>query len=299
MTTISHSRVEGYSRCRRKDLYGYVQAIEPKRRADALLAGSAFHAVADAYYSEIAEADTTQMQRKRIPLAQKAVKSAIAQAFQGGYADRDNRNSLELMAQWAFIDDERFVTKGWRIWGVEQEMRLDLGEGDEYILIGDLLAEDPEGRAVVIDHKTAYDFLTASEARMMSQLPKYIGTARALGYDIAYGVYNQVRKRKIKEPTADQKRNILKVEPTNARIRRTFTEQVRVSEEIMRVEEAFRETGEDLYFRTPDQMTCGFCDFQELCATELEGHDTRKLIEAFFKPRERRSQGSPATDEGE
>lgn len=193
-TAISHSRVESYLSCRRKDWYGYQYPTEEGRgirrqeTSDSLALGTAFHRIAAVYYQAIMDGAERNV---AVFKAQGEHEKIIEEGFEdrgGNYATLD-----EVMQRW--IENERF-SEDYEILGVEMEFNLGLEEG-EFPFVVDLLIRDRRGLIYAVDHKTGYYLYTPEQVELMPQLPKYVGALRALGYNVAGGIYQVVRTQKI------------------------------------------------------------------------------------------------------
>ena len=192
------------------------------------------------------------------------------------------------------------VTEGWRILAVEKEFLLEYDSTNElrYPFVVDLIALDPNGKTVVIDHKTTWDFYTSEASDLQPQIPKYIGALRALNYKIDYGLYNELRTRKIQGtkkkdgtypgPTLDQMIGRLELKPNGTRVATTFLEQIEASREIQELKQLSIPEQSRKAFRVANKMVCQSCSFRDLCSTELMGGNTELLLKTEYKIRERR-----------
>jgi hypothetical protein len=120
---------------------------------------------------------------------------------------------------------------------------------------------------------------------MNAQLPKYIGTVRFNGVRAEMGELNQVRYRLKKSGNTDEELfRRTPVTPTNQAIRRTMTEQFKVSERILARRAMPPEQQSDEAVRTMNQITCKNCSFINLCLAELNGTDITNLIAQDYQP---------------
>lgn len=201
MTSTSHSEVESYLLCRRKHFYGYTRRLQRVTESSSLAMGTAGHAILEAFYGRILEAgDTLELQQAAFDDALEVAEKEYLAIMDEGYEDKDAKRTTlyDLLFNWYF-PNEPLVKKGWRIYAVEAEFNLLYDEENElsYPFKVDLIARDPDGKAVVIDHKFVWDFYNYEASELQPQIPKYIGALRALNFKVDYGMYNQLRSRRI------------------------------------------------------------------------------------------------------
>jgi hypothetical protein len=198
VSAVSHSRVESYLTCRRKDFYGYQWPNEDGSRgirrittSDSLALGSAVHECLAAFYQAIL--DGGDFERGMLDAY-----AALAVAYGLGYENSERTATIESILQ-TYFDNEPFVSKGYEVLAVEEEFRLeyDTETDSSYPFIVDLIVRDPQGKVAVVDHKTAYYLYQEADLDLMPQIPKYIAGVRALGYPAAYGIYNVLRTQRV------------------------------------------------------------------------------------------------------
>lgn len=295
IVSVSHSRADTFLRCRRQNYYGYIQNLAPKHDSDSLFYGKVSHEVLDAFYSRFVDMPFPY-EDIVFAAALKDAQDKMAELERDGYIDPPGKVPMrELLFDWYF-PNEPFIREDYEILASEKAFNLKVSDELSYTFVVDLIVRDRHNRFAVVDHKNVYDFITEDEAALMPQLPKYIGALRALGHDIDYGIYNQLRTRKIKEPRLDQRLKQLVSEPSDVRIQRTFLEQIDTSLEILRINELEPEEQDRESLRTASQMVCRMCSFRLLCKTELNGDDADHVRQAFYQERETRD-GVPITDD--
>lgn len=294
MPTISHSEVETYLTCRRKHHYSYTQSLQPAVVSTALSYGSAGHAVLEAFYSTVLKAGTTSTaQKKAVPAALEAAHARFDELVEEGWEQPDNRQPLvEVLfnPEYGYFANEAYVKNGHVIVGVEEEFLLQYDDEREYRFpfVVDLIVKLKGGQLIIVDHKFVYEFYNHTTVRHMTQLPKYIAGMRALNHKVAYGQYNMLRTRKIKAPKIEQTLSDIDVKPSNQRVKETFTNQVNVAYDIQELKTKTEEEQDALAFRVGNTQICKYCDFGDLCATEMEGGNVALLLKTDYKTRERR-----------
>lgn len=200
LPSVSHSRADGYLLCRRKDYYSYTLGLQRVYESDGTGLGSAYHQCLDALYRTILEAGTTRKKQKAAwKKGVQAMHAHYQKLVKEGFESPDNRVDLKELLR-RYVNNEPFVREGWLIKGVEQEFLLEYDEETQsrFRFVIDLIAEDPTGKVVIVDHKTAYDFFDHEMASLQGQVPKYIGAMRGLGHKVHYGAYSQIRTRPIR-----------------------------------------------------------------------------------------------------
>src|SRR5690606_23540732 len=146
---------------------------------------------------------TRRKQKAAWKQAVKAMHEHYLKLLKEGFESPDNRVDLKELLR-RYVNNEPFVREGWLIKDVEKEFLLEYDEETQsrFRFVIDLIAEDPTGKVVIIDHKTAWDFFDHEMASLQGQVPKYIGAMRGLGYKVHYGAYSQIRTR----PTRGEKK---------------------------------------------------------------------------------------------
>lgn len=155
--------------------------------------------------------------------------------------------------------------------------------------IPDMILQDPARRIAVVDHKFMYDFFTPKDVGNSPQIVKYIGAMRAMGMRADYGIYDQLRYRKIKEPRLDQKIDVLPFFPTEHRIIRTFEEQLMATEKVIERKAMPVEEQSHIALRVNNKMVCKSCSFNAICVAELNGTNPQLVMRTEYKLRERRT----------
>ena len=109
-----------------------------------------------------------------------------------------------------------------------------------------------------------------------------------MNYPVAYGAYNMLRTRKIKEPTSDSMSYYMILKPNVDRVLNTFMEQLGVAAEIQALKElSIEEQGKRAY-RTANKMVCQSCSFRDICSTELVGGNVELMKKTEYNIRERK-----------
>lgn len=293
MPTVSHSEVDSYLLCRRKHYYGYGLSLQRVSESEALAGGTAGHKILEAFYLVVGDGYETNDRDAKFAEGLEAAKSMYAQLVEEGFTESDRRASLyeSLFNEgYGYFSQEPFYSQGWDILGVEQDFTLLYDEETDarYPFVVDIIARDPDGKIVVIDHKFVYDFYTPEATDLQPQIPKYIGALRALGYEVSHGAYNMVRTRKIKDPSAEQNCHLMLLKPNTTRVRQTFLEQIHVATEVQALKSLPLEDQEARAYRVANKMICQSCSFRDLCSTELIGGNVELMLRSEYKVRERR-----------
>lgn len=282
MPSVSHSEVDSYLLCRRKHYYGYTKSLQRVRESAALAMGTAGHKVLEVFYTAIVRGDSFD----EALVEAKAIADELAQEVE---IPTNRANIFDTLFNFYF-PNEPYVKEGWTILAVEKEFALKYDEENDlsYPFVVDLIAQSPEGKTVVIDHKFVYDFYNYEASIMQPQIPKYVGALRALNYKIDYGMYNMIRTRKLKEPDAQSMCQLLDVKPEPERVKQVFTEQISVANEIQAIKQRTEEEQSAHAYRVANKMVCQSCSFLDVCRTELSGGNVQLMIQTEYKIRERK-----------
>lgn len=285
MGTTSYSEVSSYLLCRRKHFYGYGMSLERNESSESLAIGKALHKALEVYYGFFVGQEFSAP----LHLQAKAASLGAWETERPEVADPKRQDLTETLN--LYFNDEPFVSKGYKVLAVEREFVLEYDDEEgRYPFVIDLVLEDPWGEMAVVDHKTGYEFLSDGAAEhLQPQIPLYIGALRALRYPAVYGIYNQFRTRKIKAPTVEQLLRVTPMRPTDTRIKRTFSEQVGLAQEVSDRKAMPVDVQDATAYRTANKMVCQTCAFAELCIADLQGSDRDLVIATQFHPRTRRS----------
>ena len=287
--SVSHSEVESYLRCERNHFYGYGMEIQKISRSDALRRGTLGHQAFEAYFNfqKKAQEEGLWMTPGFTPI------EALAEAMSLIMASTSSvRYEVLGYFQW-FVQNQNFTS--WKIISVEEEFVLDINEDLTYPFVVDLIAEDPWGNIVLVDHKFVYDFINDNDVELLGQLPKYAGALRAMGYKVDKVAYNQLRTRVVKDQTDKTQYQFRIMDVTNERVQRTFLEQMIVATRVQdkkqllidNPETGLAEWSRDA-IRVANSMICRGCSFRSLCAAELNGSGAQLVLDSQFEKKTRR-----------
>ena len=308
--SVSYSETSSYLLCRRKWEYGYGRSLQRINESFSMQLGSAGHSLLQAFYESIlSEGDDLKKQGNKAAWerALAVAEARYAELVKDGFEDRDSKAPLrEIVFDFYLnrdLDLEPFVLKGWRILAVEKKFALDTilddetGETVRTPIVVDLIAIDPKGKTVVIDHKLLQDFYNSDAAAIQPQIPLYIAVLRGLNYKIDYGYYNMLRNRAIKGTkrkdgtypgaTPEQRWDYLELSPNGQRVKRSFMEQLDVAQEIIALSSLSEEQRDLKMHRVANKMVCQSCSFKDLCTMELTGGNVPLLLRTEYKIRER------------
>lgn len=288
-TSVSHSEAEAYLRCERNHYYGYGLGIKRIRQSEALSKGLLGHEGMDKYFSFQMKA-----QQEGTWLVSVGPDDAAATAINYVAMSGNEHTPVILHALTWFKEFSRFF-ENWEILAVEKEFDLPVTDTLHIPFIIDLIARDPHGRIVVVDHKFMWDFMSDKDAELQPQLPKYIGGLRALGYPVDYAAYLILRTRdNLKEKSLDTQILWLPTPVTDERIRNTFREQFVIADrvqarKIRAVEspDGMAEWSESAV-RVTNKMICNSCSFRALCVAELNDAQPQMVLDSEYTKKTRR-----------
>jgi len=268
---ISNSEVSTWLLCRRKYYYNFDLNLVPVNRSESLSRGILGHDVLAAYYKVLSVGGLHEQAvaeaRKLLMAAMDAFSMELCLELDGilkNYWDHYKGTDLQK----------------YEILKVEDMYQLPINSDFEYVFRFDLyLKERTTGKCVLMDHKFVYDFWNADKLALNPQFPKYVGAMRANGLQVDECILNQIRYRKIKEPTEDQLWRRSVVLPSNAKIRFSLKEQILASKEIAAHKFLPVEVRSDHALGVRNPLVCKYCEFKELCASEYDGGDTTYMIQ--------------------
>jgi CRISPR/Cas system-associated exonuclease Cas4 (RecB family) len=258
---ISHSDIDAYLVCRRKEYYGGRKRLTRKQHSDSLNRGILTHEIMAAYFE-------TYRDTNDHAAATKAGMDALIESYSKGYDITTMAEVKRLFV--AFTAKELF--KGWLILDIERKVYLEIDPTLTYPFTLDLRAVDPSGRYALIDTKTTYNFYSPEQVDLLPQIPKYMGALRALGERADYGMYLQLRTREKKDETVDDIVRLTKFDPTVERLQRSFRDHVMAAKDVQTFR-AMDDNDADVYaYRTANSMVCKSCSFASICISELKGN---------------------------
>ena len=280
LSLLTATRLAALRRCPRQHYYRYELRLSRIRDAAALRLGAAFHVGLEAHNQDRSDA---------IEVATAGYGVCPDWADPVDWAvECDTVRHLLAGYFWRYEDDDLEVL------AAEQTFEMPLVNPDTgaasrtFQLAGklDALVRLPDGRVAVLEYKTCgEDISPASDywlrLRCDLQVSQYVLGARALGHDTATVLYDVTRKptirlRKNETPQqygerllADigerpdyyfQRREVPRLEDELAEFQLELWQQADLLRESQRRGRWFRNVG---------RMTCGFCEFCELCLNSI------------------------------
>lgn len=273
--TVSNSEVIAFQKCERFHAFSWGLKLVPKDTSTSpMTLGTIGHRGLNAYYkSKINGFDNPEaVQAGMLELSKymngqfNEIMPIITKRFVA-YATRHAHDPIEILA-------------------VEKSFRVQLSNNIDYVFTPDIIVTYTGGpfvgQTAVWDHKWSYNFWTDNEVHFDPQLPKYIWGLRQLGYDIDFGVINQLRTREIKEPRPEQLFKRSRTVPTAGRMENIMENQLTISERIAALPDS------KVWFRKAEpslsKMNCGQCFFQDPCNQMLEGNSCEDMLQINYMP---------------
>lgn len=282
VTVISHSEVETYLSCKRKHWFAFGDSthgpqagLEPKTFSDSLFRGIQGHDALSVFFTAIKNGGNTNdaAESVRNHLNMIGIRPEVF-TKPNHLAIVTDLNSRILPR---FFNNEvvQLLDKGWFPQHVEETFRLRLEFPNGvfvYPFRPDAIMRDQAGNLWVWDHKFIYNFYSEQETNLLPQIPKYIGSLRAMGMYIKGGYYNMLRWREVKDESAHVKHS--KVTPSDKRVQNAFRQQYEKMVEIGELkQDPDKWDQESSNSRVLSTMVCKSCSFKSICATELNGED--------------------------
>lgn len=273
MRLISNSEVGSWLQCRRKYYWEYVLDLEPKVSSEAISKGTLIHAMLEQYYvGKSMNLDESGCREMALEPLVEAANTSNADIVSLG----KTRDLVTAYFDRWLENDERY-----EVHGVETKLATPIT--DDYSIAGtiDLILRDREdGRFVLVDHKSSYNFWTEDQANMSGQFVKYVFLGMNANLDVKAVMINQLRTRELK-PGNDLFKRIF-ITPNESKVRAVMSQHITVSNEIIK----FREQP-DKSFTPPifDKYICSNCAFLPLCDSDSSGAPIEYLIEAEYMKR--------------
>lgn len=278
-TTVSHSEVDSFLRCERAHFYGYGMGIQRRTESNSLRRGTLGHLALEHFFNVIKSGGS-------FVEAQEAARAAVTEATM------QDPTLIILAAE--VIDSlsyfyQAYPFNGWKILEVEYELVIEVTGGLDFPLVIDLIVEDQWGRIWVIDHKFQWDFFSDNDMELQSQLPKYVAALRVAGWKIDKAGYNQLRYRKLKENSVENRYRFEELPNlTDERVITTFREQAITAQRVQERKALPIEEQSWLAVRTQNKLVCKSCPFRAICIAELNNHQPQLILDAHYMLRERR-----------
>lgn len=279
--TVSHSEVGSYLDCERKHYYDYGLGITRKYgSSDSLNRGTLGHSVCEVYFKFLMDH----------PHDVDGAKQA-AYAWLGAYMMSHPEDMIignEVLGAFQF-----FIEAGGlghlEVLAVEKEFLFEITPNYQVVFIVDLIARAPDGTMGVIDNKFVKNLYSDRDTELLTQLPKYMGMLQAMGYDISWVAYNELRWYAVKDSTVATRYAFDVIDLTTARVQRTFREHSIVAERILTRKALALEQGEeglsvwsDNAVRTANTMVCSWCPFRALCVAELNDDQAHLVLDREY-----------------
>lgn len=276
MRNVSNSEVTAWLKCRRQYFYAFVLELAPKHTPTPLARGTLGHNAFQRYI----EGRLQGMEHDR---ALKHSQSVFSEAM--------STVSMEVVAETKFLFD-RYMNfhKGWPEWrllGTEQRVDCKLTDTLTMPMRYDAYVEEVRtNRRLIVDWKFTYDFWSPEDHDLNGQNPKYITVMNNNGQRVDGAVLVELRTRKLgAEKSADSK-NLWRHTsyfPSLAKKRNVLKQHIAASLEIERYRNLDPKAMEDATIPVLDKHgACKYCNFKELCITELDGGDPSVAIELGF-----------------
>lgn len=278
---VSNSEAANFLSCEMKHFFAHILNLEPKSSSISLSRGVIGHeAMAEFYESGSAERMQDIVDGYFVLEMQK-------QSYPGKDQTLQMLNELKTLLT-RYVEFQR--DDKWEILEVEKSHVMDLFDHYGYGMRLDLLIRYTTGpyagEVAIVDHKFMYDFPSVDTLEINAQIPKYLATVRNdTGLVIKHGLLNVLRHRLKKGPMSDDemfRREIIK--PTTRRVRNIMREQIQVSERIMQRHSMPVDEAKATALRALNPMICKNCSFLRLCMTDLEGQDTKLMMETEYQP---------------
>lgn len=279
---ISNTRITAKNTCDKLHDYMYNQQLEPRQHSIRIRRGNAGHLVLKAYYECLRDGwnHPAAVGFALDVFFEDLIPNADPEDFEYMEALGHLRWLLGRYFQWCADDATKY-----KIVAVEEVYTAPMDSDINFGIILDVLAEkitgEHRGSFDIIDHKFVDNFKSLEDLRIDGQQPKYWKTLDLNGIPVKNALFNQIRYRKMKDPSDDMLFRRSPILSTTKAISNIWDEATNTADEIY----AESVSGVHRTRRTLSQVTCKWCFFQKLCMTELAGEDSTILRQIEYKKR--------------
>lgn len=278
---ISHSDVDSFNLCTRREYYGGRLGLRRKALSDSLTRGIMLHDIMESFFKG-------------------GMQESIGfQVLDELLTGPDGYNHLEIIAEVKrlyefFLESE--VYKGWEPIAVEKKYALDLSTPEDidngiqliYPFTVDMVMKNQFDEVVLVDHKTTYRWYTDKQIDLNMQLPRYAVALTQLNYGITKCAYLQFRHRYRADADHTDVIRYEEFEPSMTRLNRGFEELQTTMRKIAYLRQQPLEVHDKHAVRTANNLVCNSCSYSELCIADLNGWDTGLLIKTGYEEAEDR-----------
>lgn len=277
---ISHSQLQTFDRCAFSWHITYEKELVPIDSKSYFDFGNVVHKLLQIYYDA---------HKNRLAIDKCWDEVAEYAATQIALAGT-NMDALSLYSR-AIRLVRRYITefavhqdKGWTTLGVEYHFVIPLVSpgGIEYDLEGyiDWIAQDPNGRIWITDHKTVGNkFWTETEVLMDPQIPFYEIGLRTLGKNVFGIQYNMLNSYDYKDFESVDREKLFK----RITSYRNPAELNGILEEMGLAVDQMAAVQQTNIRRRSLKRECSFCSHQELCLMDLKGLPIDDVLGARYK----------------
>lgn len=270
---ISNSEVGAWLKCRNSYRYFYDMGVAPVVPPKSLALGILMHSVLEQYYLGVKE-------KKPNPVG-------LAEDWLANYVTTtsDYIGGAQV-AEWLanYWPYAKANDTQWEILEVEKKYQIPITADFIYAMKLDLLILDHADMKIkLVDHKSTYDFWSEDDFTLNAQFPKYIGALRFNGVHVDSVLVNQIRTRKLKQPTWETIFRRTPIKYHNTTIRQALREQIAASQEIVEYRAMSEEARKAKALRIANKFNCRGCGVRSLCTAEFNGADIEYLLASEYK----------------
>lgn len=278
---VSNTEVSTKSLCDRQHFYRFTLGIEPLpgNLSPALYRGIVGHEALEVYYTYL-------MNGQSVDAARLAALEYLEQVTMKVVTETpEDAARIVLLSELSMLIDSYsryYGVEPFEVIEVEQVFTAPIGPKLFYGMKLDVLIKYTSGQFrgdyCIFDHKFVYNFKDSAELEMDGQMPKYLKTLKENGIVVSKAVFNQIRTRKMKDPSpTDLFRR------TPARLTPTKTEAIWDEQKIIAQKIVDDEVNQTRPLRTLSLLVCRNCHFYELCNADLMGQNTETMIKSNYQ----------------
>lgn len=278
---VSNTEVTTKAVCDRQHFYRFTLGIEPLpgNLSPALYRGIIGHEALEVYYTHLMNGQSVEQARLA---ALEYLEQVTMKVVMETPEDTDR---IILLSELSLLIDSYsryYGAEPFEVIAVEMVYQAPIGENLFYGMKLDVLIKYTSGQFrgdyCIFDHKFVYNFKDAPELEMDGQMPKYQKTLRENGIIVSKAVFNQLRYRKMKDPSPNDlfRRTPARLNPTKTAA--IWDEQKEIAQKIVDDEAAQKRP-----IRTLSLLVCRNCHFYELCNADMMGQNTEQMINANYQ----------------
>jgi hypothetical protein len=277
--TISNSEVESFSDCQLKHYFRHRLNLVQRKLPTALATGIFGHEILAHFYTMKSEGrEQSQINSECMDL--------IDEISLREDLDPEVEDGIRT-AIFPFFKMKNLPHENWEILDIEKNYEVRNLPGADSHFFGftlDLLVKEKDtGEVALVDHKFVYDFWTMNKIAVANQPRKYKWALNQLGIPVTKFYIQQLRTRKLKSPTIDDRYRLTAVETSSAEDENFMWEHIKTANEIAEFWNLPQQIHREKLRRAFNYSSCKSCELVNVCTTQMRGESAKKLLLVDFQ----------------